>query len=111
MKPSSLLAVAVATVLISLCTSFSSGKEMSSSKTLSSTHVLKDNTHYYWYLSNGDVYDGWYTISQEISRLQTMYGVYVDLSPAGGATLLARGYFLYGTPHLVWPSASCYGHF
>ena len=40
-----------------------------------------------------------------------MYGVYVDLSPTGGATLLSKGYILYGTPHLIWASYSCYGHF
>lgn len=110
MKPSSFLVVAVATALITLCTSFSSGKGASPSSDPSSATVLKDNTHYYWYLANGDVYDGWYTIGQEITRLETMYGVFVDTSPSG-ATLLSRGYVIYGTPHLIWPSAYLYGHF
>ena len=117
MKPSSLLVVALATALITLCTSFSSGKGASPSKfssvstsvtpasaTHSSFSLFRDNTHYYWYLTNGDVYDGWYTISDEISRLEAMYGVYVDLSPGWGSTLLSQGFILYGTPHLIWPS-------
>ena len=108
MKPS-LFVVAIATALITLCTSFSSGKG-SSPSTFSPVIKEFQNQHYYWYLTNGDVYDGWNTASTEVSRLETMYGVYVDANPANAGVPLARAYVLYGTPHLVWSSITLYGH-
>ena len=111
MKPF-LFAAAIAVVLSVFCTSFSSVTSPAPiSTSVAAPSLLKDNTHYYWYLNNGDVYDGWYTIADEISRLSTMYGVYVDMSPYNGGTLLSRGFVLYGSPHLIWASVYCYGHF
>ena|ERR1700754_3846420 len=109
MKPSSLLVVAVTTALITLCTSFSSGKGASHPK---DSYVSKafQNQHYYWYLMNGDVYDGWNTVGTEMSRLQTMYGMYIDANPANAGIPLARAFVAYGTPHLIWPSITLYGH-
>ncbi len=107
MKPLSISVVAVATIFLLLCTSFRSDKKM----------VLPyerkpavDNIHYYFYLNNGTVYDGYYTIYDEISRLETIYGVYVDGSPLGG-TLLASGYPFKGIPHLTYAASFLYGHF
>ncbi|HEY4291286.1 MAG TPA: hypothetical protein VGN00_29495 [Puia sp.] len=110
MKPSSLLVVVVTTALITLCTSFSSGKGASPSK-LSPVSKEYQGQRYYWYLSNGDVYDGWSTPSTEIGRLETMYGVYVDANPANAGFQLARAFVYYGTPHLIWPSITLYGHY
>jgi len=109
MKPSSFLTAAVTAVLILFSSSFSSGNGASSPNVPPDAAALKQNTHYYWYLASGDVYDGWRTVTDEITSLETRYGVSVDTDPRGG-TLLARGYTLFGTPHLVWPSAYLYGH-
>jgi hypothetical protein len=125
MKPSFLLMVAAAAMTMIFCASFSSGRKASPLKhpvslTVNAAlvkaapsgftpSVLKDNTHYYWYLAS-DAYDGWYTIAQETSRLETIYGVYVDGNPGNGGYLLATAYGLYGTPHMIWPSYFLYGH-
>jgi hypothetical protein len=118
--------VAAAAMMMIFCASFSSGRNanlpkhvvpmavnVTSIKLLPSgftPSVLKDNTHYFWYLASGDVYDGWYTIAQETARLETIYGVYVDGNPGNGGYLLSTAYGLYGTPHLIWPSYFLYGH-
>ena len=106
MKSLSIAGVALATIFFFLCTSF---------KTDNSDHfpriasAAKDNIHYYFYLNNGTVYDGWFTTSQEIGRLEDDYGVYVDTSPLGG-TLLGSGYAIKGYPHLIYASVFLYGH-
>ena len=105
MKPSSLLVVALTTALITLCTSFSSGKGASPK----SPAAAVDNVHYYFYLYD-DTYDGFATTSQEIARLELTYDVYVDTNPFGG-TLLARGYANNNFPHTIWASVLLYGHF
>lgn len=105
MKPF-LFSVAIATVLITLCTSFSSGKERALPKSAAAT---ADNVHYYFYLYD-DSYDGFFTTSQEIARLELTYDVYVDTNPFGG-TLLARGYANNSYPHTIWASVFLYGHF
>jgi len=106
MRSLSFAGVAFATMFFILCTSFKTDKAVLSFKNAS---AAKDNIHYYFYLNNGTVYDGWYTTSQEISRLENMYGVYVDGSPLGG-TLLGSGYAIKGYPHLIYASVFLYGH-
>lgn len=103
MKSPKLRGVAIATAIFLLLTSFSTDKR------LSNCGEAADDTHYYFYLNNGTTYDGWYTTDQEIDRLETMYGVYVDGNPLGG-TLLAKGYAIKGYPHLVYASVFLYGH-
>ncbi len=115
MKPASLLVVAVTTALITLCTSFSSGKGASPSKspakeTRSPERWItnRQNTHYYWFIANGDVYDGYYTLGQEIGRMETLTGKYCDNDPSG--ELVSRGYSLPIVPHLTWPFAYVFSH-
>ena len=105
MKPLSLLAVACATLVLFLCTSF---RPVSSHNTRH--HSPKQNTHYYFYLNGGTTYDGWYSVADETDRLETMYGVYVDTNPFGG-TQLAAGYVLKGYPHFIYASVILYGHY
>ena len=100
MKPLSILKVAFATLLLFLFTSFSNTKEH---------RISKQNTHYYFYLDNGTDFDGWYTTSQEIARLEEMYGVYVDGSSQGG-TCIASGYAIKGYPHTIYASVLLYTH-
>jgi hypothetical protein len=100
MKLLSLARVALATVLLFWCTSFTPVKERSSSHR---------DANYFWYLDNGTVYDGWFSTSQEITRLENTYGVEVDTDPVNG-TLIASGYFVKGYPHLVYPSVLLYSH-
>lgn len=108
MKPSSLLVVAVTTALITLCTSFSSGKGASHS---GPSPVSKEfqNQHYYWYLADGGTYDGFWTVAQEITRMEDDYGVFCDTDPTGGTTV-SRGYVL-PIPTLIWPSQFVFAHF
>ena len=101
MKATSRSVVAVATLLLFLGTSFSTLKK--------DGPVRQDNIHYYFYLNGGTTYDGWYTTSQEIARLETMLGVYVDGNPLGG-TLVASGYPVKGYPHYVYASVFLYTH-
>jgi hypothetical protein len=95
-----LLQLAFATTLLVLSTSFKPVKKAASSK---------DNIHYYWYLDNGTVYDGWYNTDDEIARLEEEYGVYVDTYPFDG-TLIASGYGIKGYPHSVYASVFLYAH-
>lgn len=99
MKPA--LKVAFATLLFFLCTSLRPIKHTVTAKT--------DNTHYYWYLDNGTVYDGWYTTADEITRLEDEYDVYVDTDPVDG-TLIASGYGIKGYPHYIYASVFLYSH-
>lgn len=99
--------VAVTTALITLCTSFSSGKGAGLTK--HSPAALKDNAHYYWYLADGGTYDGFWTVAQELSRMEDEYGVFCDTDPAGGTTV-ARGFVL-PIPTLIWPSQFVFAHF
>ena len=108
MKPSSLLVVALTTALITLCTSFSSGKGASPSK-LSSVSKEYQNQHYYWFRADGDAYDGYFTISQEVLRMEQMYGEFCDTDPTGG-TLVSRGYILPTVPHIIWASQFIFAH-
>ena len=107
MKPLSFRGVAVATLLLLACISFSSGKDACPPEKGNSTLT---SANYHYYLASGDVYDGYYTVAQEISRLEVMYNVFVDTNPLGG-TLLARGYTVFGVPHMIWPASLLYGHF
>jgi hypothetical protein len=107
MKPLSFCWVACAVILLVLCTSFTSGKE---SVVPRHRPAFADNAHYYFYLASGDTYDGFYTTTEEIDRLEAMYDVYVDNDPFGG-TILSRGYVIKGTPHLIGASIFLYGHF
>lgn len=86
--------LALASILFFLCTSLI---------------PVKKDANYYWYLDGGTVYDGWYTTSEEITRLEEAYSVYVDTDPIDG-TLIASGYFVKGYPHLVYPSVNLYSH-
>lgn len=97
--------VAIATMIFFLCTSFSADQK----GVFSSNTATADNIHYHFYLNGGTTYDGWYTTSQEIDRLELMYGVLVDTSPLGGS-LLASGYAIKGYPHLIYASVFLYGH-
>ena len=90
-----------AAMLFFLCTSFKPAKQGAFPK--------NDNTHYYWYLDSGTVYDGWYTTADEITRLEEEYGVYVDTDPVDG-TLIASGYGIKGYPHYVYASVFLYSH-
>lgn len=92
---------AFAALLLFLCTSFKPVKQDATTKT--------DNTHYYWYLDNGTVYDGWYTTADEITRLEDEYGVYIDTDQVDG-TLIASGYGIKGYPHTVYASVFLYSH-
>ena len=103
MKPA--LKVAFATLLFFLCTSLKPVKQANPEKQAAQT----DNTHYYWYLDNGTVYDGWYTTADEITRLEAEYDVYIDTYPVDG-TLIASGYGIKGYPHYVYASVFLYSH-
>jgi hypothetical protein len=96
-----LLKVAFAALLFFLCTSSKPVKHGAAS--------TKDNTHYYWYLDNGTVYDGWYTTADEITRLEARYDVYIDTDQIDG-TLIASGYGIKGYPHYVYASVFLYSH-
>ena len=93
--------VAFAALLFFLCASFKPVKQDAKTKT--------DNTHYYWYLDSGTVYDGWYTTAEEITRLENEYGVYIDTDQVDG-TLIASGYAIKGYPHTVYASVFLYSH-
>jgi hypothetical protein len=99
MKLLSILKVAFATMLLFTLTSAKTAKERPSSN---------NNEYYYWYLDGGTVYDDWTSVSSEITRLETEYGVLVDTNPNG--TLIASGYFVKGYPHLVYASVLLYSH-
>ena len=94
--------VAVATFLFFLVTSFKPAKNRSSA------NVQRDQ-YYYWYLDSGKVYDDWTSVSQEITRLEDEYDVYVDEDPVNG-TLIASGYFEEGYPHYTYASILLYSH-
>jgi|GEM_PF-965853 len=70
----------------------------------------KDNTHYYYYLTDDDSFDAYNTVSAEIVRLQGIYGVTVNTSSFGG-TQVANGYTSNVYPHQIWPSSLLYAHF
>lgn len=98
----SITIVAIATCLLTLCTSFATGRPEPSRHT--TAHAA-----YYWYLTSDNSYQGDWSTSTEIDVLEEMYDVYVDTDPSG--TLLASGYGLPGYPHSIWPSVNLYGHF
>jgi len=100
MKPLSISKVALAALFLIFSIAFNPPKGHSFSK--------KD-TNYYWYLDSGTVYDGWYSTSEEIMRLEEIYDVYVDGDPIDG-TLIASGYAVKGYPHSIYPSVLLYSH-
>jgi hypothetical protein len=108
MKPKSFSAAAVAALLLFFCTS------LSPVKTGSVEPQQKNATaavpYFYWYLASNNSYLGYQSEDQEIDNLEGTYQVYVDTDPGGG-TLLARGFFQYGSLHLLPPSINLYGHF
>jgi hypothetical protein len=108
MKPLSNLTVAVATVLLTLCASFSSGKESATPIPPQRSAAFKD-TRFYWFLTPSDSYDGFFSITIEIGRMEQLYGLYCDTDPTGG-TLVAKGYVLPTVPHVIWPSQFIFSH-
>lgn len=104
MKPLSISIVAIATFFFTVCTSFTNGNARAELPKTTSKQP-----YYFWYLTSGDSYQGYWPTSTEIEELEEAYDVYVDTDPSG--TLLASGYFIEGVPHPVWPSVNLYGHF
>ncbi len=104
MKPSSFRKVALATAWFVLFSAFTPGKKASPS-----ILALGDNTHYYYFLVPTDTFDAYNTVADEIARLQSLTGSYVDTNPFGG-TLLAKGYTNNIVPHTIWPSSYLYLH-
>ncbi|MDO6433036.1 hypothetical protein Q4E93_20680 [Flavitalea sp. BT771] len=104
MKPSSFRKVAMATAWLIMLSAFTTGKQANRFAVVSG-----DNTHYYYYMASGDTYDAFNTVADEIARLQTLTGEYVDTNPFGG-TILAKGYTNNVVPHNVWPSSYLYLH-
>lgn len=106
MKPSFLFAVAIATVLITLCTSFNFAEERTPSK---NNVVVRQNAHFYWFTVPADAYDGYNTVTYEIGRMEMVTGKFCDTDPTGGV-LVARGYVLPIVPHVIWPSQFIFAH-
>lgn len=104
MKPSSFSRLALATAVCLSCTSFFSPQLASASISRSS-----DNAHYYFFLSDDDSYDSYNSVSDEIVRLENMYGGYVSTSPFGGF-LVASGYTSDIVPHQFWANSLLYLH-
>jgi len=105
MKPSSFGRLAIAAGLCLLFTAFTPQRSFSPKVFVSQTSV-----HYYYYLADDDSYDSYSTVSEEIIRMQTLYGVLVNTNPFGG-TLVALGYLNNAYPHNIWPSSYLYAHF
>jgi hypothetical protein len=108
MKPSSFFGAVMATVVVLISTSFTSGKETTGfpQQSANASYVPM----YYFYLAEDGSYQGFFSTNQEIANLEELYDVYVDTSPFGG-TLLSSGYAIPGVPHTVWASVNLYGHF
>lgn len=104
MKPSSFRKVALATAWFILFSAFTPGKKASPP-----TPASGSNTSYYYYLEPGDTFDSYNTVAGEISRLESITGLYVDTNPFGG-TLVAKGYTNNIVPHTIWPSSYLYSH-
>jgi hypothetical protein len=119
MKPSSLSVVVVTAVLITLCTSFSSGKgaslparqkrTFSGSASMERSGPVKYEQYYYWYLASNGAYDGFRPVSQEIAQMENELGVFCDTDVAGGS-LVSKGYAL-PLPTLIWPSQLIFAHY
>ena len=103
MKPTSLSQLAIATVV---CMLFS----FTTRYTNPTRSSISQNTYYYYFNASDDSYDAYNTVSNEIIRLQGVYGVVVNTTSFGG-TLVSRGYTSNIVPHQVWPSSYLYAHF
>ena len=108
MKPRSFSAAAVAALLLFLCTTISPVKAGSMEPQQKSAAAFVP--YFYWYQTSNNAYLGYQSEDQEIDNLEFTYQVYVDTDP-GGATLLASGFFEYGSLHMLPPSINLYGHF
>jgi hypothetical protein len=108
MKPRSFGAAAVAALLLFFCTTISPVKAGSPDPRQQSAAAFVP--YFYWYLASNNAYLGYQSEDQEIDNLEGTYQVYVDTNPGGG-TLLARGFFQYGSFHTLPPSINLYGHF
>lgn len=101
MKLLSFRSVALATVLLILCSNSGSGKE--------GPRTAYD-AHYYFYSADTDTFVIYSTVNDEIVRLEDSLQVFVDNDPLGG-TLLEKGYINNAQPHSVWPSEYMYAHY
>jgi hypothetical protein len=108
MKPTSFGAAVVAALLLFFCATISPVKAGSPEPQVKSTGAFVP--YFNFYLTSNNSYLGYQSEDQEIDNLEGTYQVYVDTDPAGG-TLLASGFFLYGSVHLLPPSVNLYGHF
>jgi hypothetical protein len=108
MKPKSFSAAAVAALLLFFCTTISPVKAGSMEPQQKNAAVAVP--YFYWYLLPSNIYLGYQSEDQEINNLEGTYQVYVDTNPGGG-TLLAGGFFLYGSFHPLPPTINLYGHF
>lgn len=104
MKPSSFGRLAIAAGLCLFFIAFAPQHSSSPQRLIS-----RDNTHYYYFMVPSDTFDAYNTVADEIFRLQTITGCYVDTNPFGG-TLLAKGYTSNVVPHTIWPSSYLYLH-
>ena len=94
---------AIAALLLFLSFSFTPSKHGTRQNT------AQKDVFYYWYIDGGTVYDGWRSVSQEITSLEERYGEYVDGDPENG-TVIAAGYGVKGYPHYVYASYFLYTH-
>jgi hypothetical protein len=108
MKPRSFSAAAVAALLLFFCIGISPVK--AGSVEPQQKNAATAVPYFYWYLKSNNAYLGYQSEDQEINNLEGTYQVYVDTDPAGG-TLLACGFFLYGSFHPIAPTINLYGHF
>jgi opacity protein-like surface antigen len=108
MKPTSFNAAAVAALLLFFCATISPAQANAPESTATSKQAFVP--YFNWYLTSNNSYLGYQSEDQEINNLEGTYQVEVDTDPGGG-TLLASGFFLYGSLHLLPPSINLYGHF
>jgi len=104
MKPLSIRKVAIATVTVIILSAFSSNPQQRHP-----VCAMNGNVHYYYYLDNGDTFDAYNTIADEITHLEIILGTYVDTNPSGGY-IVARGYINNNYPHTIWPNSYMYAH-
>ncbi|HVV07241.1 MAG TPA: hypothetical protein VHC96_23600 [Puia sp.] len=104
MKPLSIRKVAMAALAVVFLSAFRSDPQRQIPLCTSN-----GNVHYYFYLDDGDTFDAYNTVGDEITRLEVLLGAFIDTNPSGGYEV-ARGYINNNYPHTIWPSAYLFEH-
>lgn len=80
MKPLSIRKVAMAALAVVFLSAFRSDPQRQIPLCTSN-----GNVHYYFYLDDGDTFDAYNTVGDEITRLEVLLGAFIDTNPSGGS--------------------------